>query len=121
MLVDFDEFSVRHRRTRIGIQRPDTLTQVVLADHVVGSAPLEILPAGTIKAEIKIGRTTQVTRIAYVANSVIAAGQRSAYFFSPIARSVIGDDQLEVSEILLKDRTDRLLKEGLAIVDRKRQ
>src|SRR5690606_2321116 len=105
------------RQPWLSIESSNTHLQVVRSQHVVVSCPLKILTVGPFEDVVKIRSRPQVPLLAMQLDAGILLGILLANSGGIISRSIIGDDQPEISKALVENRTNCLFQVILAIAD----
>jgi hypothetical protein len=86
-------------------------------DQVILRAPLEVLAAREAEDIIVITRAAQVLGIPVIVDPSIHRCELATDGLGAIARGIVGDHELEISEGLIKDGSDAALQQRLAVVD----
>jgi hypothetical protein len=115
-LVDHDGAGRAEHHVRLLIEHFDTAREEGGCTEVVAGNPLEVLAPGNIREAAEVPCRAPVHLATEVRDPSIGAEVPAADLRSRIGRRVVTDDQLEVGEVLGKDRLDCLGKERLPVV-----
>lgn len=114
--VDDRLAGVREDHLRPLVQRLHAAPQQVPAVQVVVRCPLEQLAAGLVEDVVVVRRGADVAGQPQVPDARVLRGVPAADVLGPVARGVVGDDQLEVLVGLAEQGVERLGQVLLAVV-----
>ena len=104
VFVDDPRPRMAQHNGKIALQRRDTLSNEIRRELIVVCRPLEILSGRQLKHPVEVPRGSDVTLISQVTDTRVACCSGLTKRLRLIRRSVVGDDQFQVTERLTQNR-----------------
>ena len=116
-VVDDHRPRVRQHRRRSLLEHLDARAEEARAEQIVVRRPLEVLAAREVEAAVVVRPRPEVAWVPDVTHAGVPSGVGGADLRGAVGGGVVGDDQLEVPEVLLQDRVDGPREVALAVED----